>query len=964
MTQAQKRIWCPQCHKRHLLPGNVGDLTLRCRGCKFAFLVNDALYRDPTEAPASPRPAQIVIGKPSGGRNQNAKSQVDSPGSDQAAPAPSPVAEEPEVSLDANYDDILDVLEKPSSAPLKRTIPSTRKASPEAFHEEVDSAEEPVLRVPISKDQFRKHRQMRELWMFLAALCCCLLGMGSWFLSKSFSGEQLALWEHHTLVNVGVPQRFLPEPPFDPDGKLPQRHIALVGNKAGLADRSDPYRDDFGEGIVAKNLPQDPATPFGKEDPEGPFDRGPEPSGPAKAVEPKVGNRKVARSPSSLERDRFVGVSPKATHNKNPVVSFPVPTVSETDLARLSTAGIDPNHGGILPLENLDHKRATISQGVLFYVDPKGILHAWDLSKQQQLNQVFDRQEIVAVGMHAEQFAAKPSTHEPSVWVQLGDGRVEYWKLLNGRLQSLISIKLEPVPKNLNRMIAGNNRWLVFNSAQDIVILEYRARGGNILSQKRIPIPERINDNSQAFKEPVHAIGFRPQDGIALVAVGSEILEIDCQKAAITGKTDLDGRATRGLEPVPMRFNSRGDLLLRCEGNFVVTHSTRHGQPVGTYHDISPLPFSGVIAGGDQFVAVPQSGSDQLPSLFDIVPFVSSSIVKKKADVKKKTQGSDSKKSAAALSPNPGVDPEGVLPFRVSRSPALASPAAQLAFIGAGEEEALLILNRSNQILIGDWKQGWEFASFDLPNTTQIRHLLVAPDDLTFATSSREGVTVWKRPDENGTLEQVARFSGHTKAVTAFAFTANSESIISGDDQGELMAWSASTGKLLKTIEPAAGRVIAISSARGDHGFAAIDSMGVMIGNLKSNSIRRTPFPRRIPNFSILSPDGNRIASQSGGSIQIGDRKSLKNIGAFGKSGSIRSMKFSSHPRFFFTGEQRNVVVWDYRKSTKHRSFSLGQTKTVDQFAINRDASLVAVSDGSRNAKIYLFSLADEDDGK
>ena len=260
MAKSPKRIWCPKCHKRHGLPPNAGGMTLRCRGCKFAFRVQDGLTQDPNVAAVPAMPDQ--------------DSRLDSPASmlDQHHPdlhetMPSmPVESAPQTeqldlqesnpsfSFDDNYDDILDVLDTPDSDPLAaptRAIATTgappRSVAPQGSRA-VAVAEEPATpREPVTRQQLRSHRNSRQFWMLMTFLFSCLLGLTSWVGVKLLMAPGLSGWERRMLYAMGSPARFLPPQVDEEEALLPTNHVKLRGDHFELADRSDVFQDEFFE---------------------------------------------------------------------------------------------------------------------------------------------------------------------------------------------------------------------------------------------------------------------------------------------------------------------------------------------------------------------------------------------------------------------------------------------------------------------------------------------------------------------------------------------------------------------------------------------------------------------------------------------------------------------------------------------------------------------------------------------
>ena len=213
-TQA-KKVWCPQCHKRHQLPPDVGEMTLRCRRCRFAFHLSDGLTSDP------------AIEKPT----QNAAFD-DAP------------------DLDDNYDDILDVLSSTEAPPRAHAKPKSNQFKggdgDSATGEEHEQTEpSPRIAEPVTRQRLRTHKNTRRILMLLSFLFACVLCVVSWFIGRDLADKPLVAWERKMLYAMGVPARLLPPQNVNDEMLLPVDHVKLRGDFIELADRSDSYRDEF-----------------------------------------------------------------------------------------------------------------------------------------------------------------------------------------------------------------------------------------------------------------------------------------------------------------------------------------------------------------------------------------------------------------------------------------------------------------------------------------------------------------------------------------------------------------------------------------------------------------------------------------------------------------------------------------------------------------------------------------------
>jgi len=255
MSHQARKIWCPKCHKRHRLPANADGLTLRCRGCKFAFRAEDGLAQDPAE---DVQPVAVPAGFAESEQHASTE-RSPSESSSTAIPVQGESMRssnhEP-IGLEHDFDDILDVLETPNAdaepigpppraharQPETATVPRSVRTTPVS-----DPTETETLRQPVTRQQLRAHKNSRQFWMLVSFLFACLLGTFSWFAVGMFMDPTLSNWERKMLYAMGAPARLLPQQEEGAEALLPADHVKLRGDHVELADRDDVFRDDFFE---------------------------------------------------------------------------------------------------------------------------------------------------------------------------------------------------------------------------------------------------------------------------------------------------------------------------------------------------------------------------------------------------------------------------------------------------------------------------------------------------------------------------------------------------------------------------------------------------------------------------------------------------------------------------------------------------------------------------------------------
>ena len=224
MASSTNIIWCPSCHKRFRVPENAGGKTLRCKKCKFAFLISDALTIDPELAA---KPAAEVFEKPAvDAGSVLSGSSTKSPNRDSAAAKAK--------LLENDFDDILEALENPNSAPSQhqrintsdlaednepppQRVVSKRRRKEEERRQTPQpgpvAQSRPYQRDPdqqtVTSSEYDRHQGSRKLWSRLAILLSLLLGGASAYWLYSSPVPMLSKMEFSILKAIGVPPTWI-----------------------------------------------------------------------------------------------------------------------------------------------------------------------------------------------------------------------------------------------------------------------------------------------------------------------------------------------------------------------------------------------------------------------------------------------------------------------------------------------------------------------------------------------------------------------------------------------------------------------------------------------------------------------------------------------------------------------------------------------------------------------------------
>lgn len=204
---------------------------------------------------------------------------------------------------------------------------------------------------------------------------------------------------------------------------------------------------------------------------------------------------------------------------------------------------------------------------------------------------------------------------------------------------------------------------------------------------------------------------------------------------------------------------------------------------------------------------------------------------------------------------------------------------------------------------------------------------------------------------------------GHASAVWSVDFSPDGKLIASGDDDGAIKLWDASTGQEVTTLNGHAGAVRSVrfspdgsslASGSDDHTIKLWDANGneLMTLNGHSNRVCRVRF----------NPDGTRLVSASwDGTAKLWDAatgQELRTLG--GDVGFVTCASFSRDGKFIAAGMPRldppQVKMWDVSSGQEVAPVKV-DAFGISSLAFSPDGTCIAA--GTENRTISMTSLTD-----
>jgi WD40 repeat protein/serine/threonine protein kinase len=238
----------------------------------------------------------------------------------------------------------------------------------------------------------------------------------------------------------------------------------------------------------------------------------------------------------------------------------------------------------------------------------------------------------------------------------------------------------------------------------------------------------------------------------------------------------------------------------------------------------------------------------------------------------------------------------------------------------------------------------------------QVLGLSFSPDRRYLATASMDGTAkVWAVA--SGKL--VHTLAGHDAMVTSIAFHAGGKRLTSVTVDGTLVQWDPATGERRQTLQGHLGPVLNVGF---NAGFSADGERLTSLGKDGAVRVWETESGREIPGArpallhpltAFLSPDGERLAINSLGNVQILEVTSRKRLASWPTGFHIlHDLKFSRDGRRLATaGWDGTVKVWDVKSAKLLHTFHHGDKVTC--VAFHPDGRQLASGSCDNTAKIW-----------
>jgi WD40 repeat protein len=229
-------------------------------------------------------------------------------------------------------------------------------------------------------------------------------------------------------------------------------------------------------------------------------------------------------------------------------------------------------------------------------------------------------------------------------------------------------------------------------------------------------------------------------------------------------------------------------------------------------------------------------------------------------------------------------------------------------------------------------------------------------------------------PGYRSPIVEVAKLAGHatTQTVDFASISPDGARVLSGSSDGTVIAWERKTGKVIRKLGPAVGRIMsALFSPDGARALAAGEDKIIRLWDLKDGHLIREFKGHDEWVFSLaFSPDGRIVYSTSGGpdawrdgkdsAVRAWDVETGRELRKLeGHKGRVMSVDVSPDGRQVLSGGDTRVILWDASNGNVIRRFE-GHNGLVSRVSFLPDGKRVLSSSFDKTIRLWDLTTGKE----
>ena len=281
------------------------------------------------------------------------------------------------------------------------------------------------------------------------------------------------------------------------------------------------------------------------------------------------------------------------------------------------------------------------------------------------------------------------------------------------------------------------------------------------------------------------------------------------------------------------------------------------------------------------------------------------------------------------------------------------------------------------------------YARWSLPEGATVRlgkgyinALQFAPDGNRFVVAASIGIWVY----DAHTGEEIALYTGHSRPVTALAFSPDGVVLASGDESGEVRLWRAGTGELLSVLQPgkADNKVMALVFTEDGTKLIGAGLWEILVWELGTEvsqpivtRLEGLPDLRNNDSATVFSPDGRFLASavkpdssrNHPSTLHVWDVDTANlltlqphsDLESYPKAGDwITSLAFSPDSTTLASGDTSEMIqFWDLGTGKPRPTSKLFISFNSNALTFSPNSKFFAAS-GNRSGVVQVWDIPDE----